>query len=900
MVFYLFMYLFFLGAIEPFAAGLDESFYIANGPVHDMAADETTLYIAGDFTHLGSITGSGAVLDPLTGIRIGGSPEFSGGRVASVISDGQQPSGWYVGGSFTHVDGEEQSAIAHILPDKTLDTAFDPFAELGIRGGVYTMVLDDGILYVGGSFYSSVDTEFSGLAGIDTSTAEVVMPWLPKPRPGSTIYEMVLSGSTLYVSGNFDSIGGQNRAGLAAVETLGSNSASTGAADAQWDPDPGADTVFALAASGTYLYAGGTFSSIGGQDRSRIAALETVGMGDGTGRAHASWDPDVYVDPNAEIDTDCNDVADDDDDGICEPNEYVNALLLSGNILYASGAFGAIGGLARSNIAALDIVGLGDGTGQADALWDPGVQPRPALYSQSAMAIDETDDRLFLGGGFTEVGGVSRPYAAVVAAAGAGDGTGAVVPDWRPNPNRAVSAMYLSEDGSLLYIGGSFTGLFDVQRSRIAAIDKATGVPTGWDPDADGPVRSLVLSGTTLYAAGQFAAIGGQPRNRIAALDTSVNTANATGWNPDADGEVLDLLLNEGTVYVSGRFMHIGGKARSRIAALDASTDTGNATDWDPNADGPVYAMLLADGTLYAGGSFTQIGGAARNRLAALDTSVDSNNATAWNPNVWFFEDEPCVVKALAIDGTTLYFGGAFDRVGEKARSRIAAVDTETDTDNATPWNPDFDGDVNALYLHGTHLYAVGSFLASFHSYHTGFAVLDITRDDRPVRSWHPRFASSSDALELFSVLREELTLYAGGSFDSVWSIGAKRDGIVRFSLTPPTIEVDLPEGTYPKPQFASVGCEPATGFACDTAHFTFDGSDPTPRSQWMQAGGIYIGETGTLKLMVVDNAGAESSILVRSYAIEPENVICFIDVVSNGSSGTNALGAVQDVRVSR
>ena len=80
-------------------------------------------------------------------------------------------------------------------------------------------------------------------------------------------------------------IGGQTRNHIAALD------ASTGLATA-WNP--GADgrnrrngDVGALAVSGSTVYAGGYFTSIGGQTRNHIAALDAS-----SGLATA-WDPDA-------------------------------------------------------------------------------------------------------------------------------------------------------------------------------------------------------------------------------------------------------------------------------------------------------------------------------------------------------------------------------------------------------------------------------------------------------------------------------------------------------------------------------------------------------------------------------------------------------------------------------
>ena len=70
---------------------------------------------------------------------------------------------------------------------------------------------------------------------------------------------LAVSGSTVYAGGDFTSIGGQTRNRIAALD------AATGLATA-WDPDAD-NRVLALAVSGSTVYAGGQFTRIGGKPR---------------------------------------------------------------------------------------------------------------------------------------------------------------------------------------------------------------------------------------------------------------------------------------------------------------------------------------------------------------------------------------------------------------------------------------------------------------------------------------------------------------------------------------------------------------------------------------------------------------------------------------------------------
>jgi hypothetical protein len=94
-------------------------------------------------------------------------------------------------------------------------------------------------------------------------------------------------GSTVYVGGEFTSIGGQPRSRIAALGVM------TGQASA-WDPGANG-TVAALAVSGNIVYAGGWFTSIGGQARggfcpseARAAGGDGLPMGKGTAPANES------------------------------------------------------------------------------------------------------------------------------------------------------------------------------------------------------------------------------------------------------------------------------------------------------------------------------------------------------------------------------------------------------------------------------------------------------------------------------------------------------------------------------------------------------------------------------------------------------------------------------------
>src|SRR5262249_29890901 len=152
-------------------------------------------------------------------------------------------------------------------------------------------------------------------------------------------------------------------------------------------------------------------------------------------------------------------------------------------------------------------------------------------------------------------------------------------------------------------------------RNRIAAIDASTGLATAWDPNADNTVGELAVVGNTVYAGGFFNLIGGQDHLWAVAIDAS--TGLATSWDPalafpwdqSLSGGVSALAVSGSTVYLGGSFNMVHTLGRSNIAALDAAT--GMPTAWDPKVEsdlhGGVRALALDGNTLYAGGDFTSV-----------------------------------------------------------------------------------------------------------------------------------------------------------------------------------------------------------------------------------------------------------------------------------------------------
>ncbi len=627
-----------------------------------MARSGNTLYVGGAFSHVGPNTGSGIPLEYGRGVA---APNYSkvNGEILAVIADGE--GGWFIGGSFTAAGGRPRRHLAHIL--------------------------------AGGE----------------------VADW--SPDPNKQVHALALSGGTLYVGGQFDSIAGEPRSLIAAVEV------ATGQATS-WNPSAGGvlaefPVVAALAVRQDTILAGGNFLSIGGQPRHYLAAVDAR-----TGQALA-WAP--------------------------APSYRVTAIALQGNTAFVGGRFAQIGGQSRLLVAAVDLT-----TGAATS-WDARITNRVRQYWEpppEVMALTVRAGSVFIGGLLDSLGGQFR------SGLGSVDATTGAVTSWAPLPAGGFPYSYvraLAARGDTIYVGGFFSTMQGAPRMCLAAVDVMTATPTAWNPRPNDEVNALVVGDDYIYAAGYYHTLGPwQVRYNLAAFDLA--TGRPTDWNPDPDGLIVySLAVKDGTVYAGGDFTFVGGQPRNGIAALDAAS--GAATAWNPSANGAIGAMVLRGDTVYVGGGFTRIGGEPRRHLAALDATTGL--ATLWDPNLGYGS----TVDAMVLLGNTMYVGGSFATVGPEHRGALAAVDATSGLLN--PWKADLTtGWINSMVMSAGKLYVAGMFDTIAGEPRTSLAAVDPTTG--AVAAWNPSPVRAPNASygppRMYAIAARDHDIYVGGEFSRV------------------------------------------------------------------------------------------------------------------------------------
>jgi hypothetical protein len=539
-----------------------------NGQIHSLAVQGTTLYTGGFFSNIAATGRSNlAAFDITTGNLTGFGTILNGG-VYCILTTSTTV---YIGGNFNSVNFSSRVAVAALDPATSGTLPWNPNL---LTGNVYTMAgaftPTNATLFLGGDFQTVAGQSRSGLAAVDAGTGALTTF---NPAPNGTVRCLSasvgpISLSTLYVGGDFNSIGGQSRGGLAALS--GSGVATS------WDPRASSST-YALGRSGSKIYVGGVFSSMGWVDRNGIAAFDAT-----TGTV-TDWNPNAV--------------------GWPFNRGNVFSILISGYTVYVGGYFQAIGGQARNNIAALDVA-----TGAATS-WNPNAGVDGSVNSMAMSA-----GLIYLGGSFSSMGGQPRNNLAAVDAVSGG------LSSFNPNVTggsvqvvRAVSSFTL--DPPKIYVGGFFSAVGGVGRNGLAQVDGSTGGLATWNPNpnAGSGVTSMIVfsnalgNPTKFYLGGYFTSIGGQLRNRIAELD---GAGTPTAWNPDANFPVHSLSYAGGVLYVGGSFWTIGGQPRKGLAAVDVVSGTPTAWTAETNGNsnsargGTVFSILQIGSSVWASGNF--------------------------------------------------------------------------------------------------------------------------------------------------------------------------------------------------------------------------------------------------------------------------------------------------------
>ncbi len=169
----------------------------------------------------------------------------------------------YAGGECTSAGGVTRNHIAAIDAATGVATSWDPDAP-NASDKVYALAVSGGAVYVRGIFSEIGGAARWNIAAIDAASG-LAAQW--DPVANRYVTDLAVSGGIVCAGGQFWEIGGETRNRMAAIDT------ATGAVtswDPQlvefwWGPSEEIIRVHCLALSGETVYVGGDFTTIGGE-----------------------------------------------------------------------------------------------------------------------------------------------------------------------------------------------------------------------------------------------------------------------------------------------------------------------------------------------------------------------------------------------------------------------------------------------------------------------------------------------------------------------------------------------------------------------------------------------------------------------------------------------------------
>jgi uncharacterized delta-60 repeat protein len=323
------------------------------------------------------------------------------------------------------------------------------------------------------------------------------------------------------------------------------------------------------------IFIGGDFDKVGGIDRRGIARLNADGTLD------VAFDPGLGVAQNYWNPTSVGSV------------EQIK--LLSNNRVLLAGAFGAIDGVERANVAVL----YNDTVSNVEIV----SQPTNQTVTAGQEAYFHAD--------------LSRP-AAIQWKREGNNVTGAT------NATLYVSSAKTSDAGHFRLIASN---AFGVVTSAVATLIVLPAPSYEGAPDvtfdsslgADDRIRAMVrLADGRILIGGYFSAINGVPRHGVARLladgsvDPTFDPGAGIGSSPSAHVQAI-AIVPDGKIMVGGFFTNFNGVARRSVirlngdGSLDSTFNAGTGAEWRSAA---VKALAIqSDGRILVGGDFSSFQG---------------------------------------------------------------------------------------------------------------------------------------------------------------------------------------------------------------------------------------------------------------------------------------------------
>jgi hypothetical protein len=577
------------------------------------------------------------------------------GLVGSIVvqSDGKV----LIGGYFFTVNGTNRYSIARLNANGSLDSSFNSGPTATGGGFSSVAVQPDGKVLIGGYGIArlksdgSPDTNFISLSILDYDGYSA--GWLESVA--------VQSDGKVLISGEFLTVNGTNRNGIARLNANGSLDSSF---------NPGTVLGYANEISSIAVQSDGKVL-IGGYSPGQIARVNTDGSLDGSFRPSSAVLGTVFslvVQSDGKV--------------------LVGELGFIGYYLYpGSGAFTFVNGTNRYGSARLNADGSLDSTFISNANFNPNlaafIDSRycnsvcvGACY-QAALptAVLVQSDGKVLIGGYVETTSqaddcfdqIYTPFCGRFNADGSRDTS------FNPNPGTVGFTLALQPDGKIV------VGPGPVRLNADGSLDSSFNPGTG----ANGGVSSVaVQSDGKVLIGGSFTAVNGTNRHGIARLNSNGSVDGSFNPGTGVFGAVSSIALqSDGKVLIGGLFTTVNGTNRNNIARLNANGGLDSSFNPGTGADGLVRSIALQpDGNVLIGGDFTFVNGAVRPRVARLYGDSVAPALSIVRSNAFVILSWPVTGLNFHLQESTNLFPAAWSPVSQAAVTNAGQVSVTVPT----------------------------------------------------------------------------------------------------------------------------------------------------------------------------------------------------------------------------
>jgi len=389
------------------------------GSLHllDIAVAGADVVLAGRFTKVGSDTRDhAAVVDSATGVARPWHSRLVGGSPSQAYCAAVDGSDVMVGGDFLLANAVPRTGICALSLDDGGAVDWNP-----VVAGVKQVVPAGGTVFLGGAINDINGVSRRMVGAVDAATGATTLPFDASAvftQNSIAVFTIAYGNGMLYAGGSFTTVGGSSA--LVALDAL------TGAATPGWAGSIGGSVYdIALSQDGTRLYVGGVFSSAGvpPQPRQNLAIFDAL-----TGALLPT---------------------------ICNADGAVSCVREYSGRLFVGGDFHNVAGVVAPRLAQLNpLTGI-------PYDWTPLYVP--GAGSAGVNSIARFGRLIYCGGGFSLINGIHSPYL------GAVDAENAIMANWSPAPSLSVAAVAVARNR--VFIGGAFKSMFGATMPYMAAFE---------------------------------------------------------------------------------------------------------------------------------------------------------------------------------------------------------------------------------------------------------------------------------------------------------------------------------------------------------------------------------------------------------------------------------------------